>query len=166
MPSTRPLQSRQQLSLALYASRSRMELEDIEPLVRQCRQRNHQAGITGVLGYTGTHFLQVIEGPVHTVASLMATIRADARHDSFRLLLNGMQRGRTFASWSLAWMPMEGACGLVDSLLTASTVDATRARGVVQHLARRVNEQRAWAHRQGVDGTPRGEVQTVGDPLR
>lgn len=166
MPSTYPLQGRQQLSLALYASRSRMDARDIEALVGQSRRRNQRDGITGVLGYTGTHFVQVVEGPAHTVASLMATIRADARHDSFRLLLNAMQRGRTFASWSLAWMPMEGADGLVGSLLTASTVDAARARGVVQHLARQVSEQRFWASVPGPESAPRIGSPAIGDSLR
>jgi hypothetical protein len=65
-----------------YASIPSTDLAMIEvPRIIACsRARNQQAGIGGVLVYTGADFLQVIEGPPAVAAGVWERIRRDPRH--------------------------------------------------------------------------------------
>jgi hypothetical protein len=62
---------------------------------------NSQNGITGVLFFTGQHFLQVIEGPGDAVDALMASIENDRRHHDIQILYSSTEHHRTLPAWNM-----------------------------------------------------------------
>ena len=75
---------------------------------------NVSCSITGVLGYAGGRFLQILEGPAASVAALYDRIAADPRHRDVRILSRGTVEGRTFGAWSMAFVGHGGAGRLFD----------------------------------------------------
>src|ERR1044072_1231819 len=65
-----------------YTSLARLDLEasDLEAIHRTAREANALEGITGLLIFNGTHFLQIIEGAPHAIDELVERLRRDRRH--------------------------------------------------------------------------------------
>lgn len=76
---------------------------DLEVLLRQSRDYNAKASITGMLLYKDGNFMQVLEGPERAVRDLYEKIRADPRHRGEVLLHEGDLRERRFPGWSMAY---------------------------------------------------------------
>lgn len=91
----------------LYISRCTVEpvwtATMVETLVAQAVGRNASLGLTGALLFTGTHFLQALEGPPGALALMRATIAEDLRHTELVTLDEGTIQERRFAGWSLAY---------------------------------------------------------------
>ena len=53
-----------QLTSVTYTSLARLDLQssDLEDIHRPAREQNALEGVTGLLMFNGTHFLQIIEG--------------------------------------------------------------------------------------------------------
>ncbi len=87
----------------LYASRAvdTVDQEELQAILRQCKQGNPQHGITGVLCLSDGIFLQVLEGGRSAVNQLYKRIVADPRHADVELLLYQEIRERRFAGWSM-----------------------------------------------------------------
>ena len=68
----------------LYSSVSELnssnETDEIASIVKASIARNAQMGVTGALIYTGSHFIQALEGDEEQVEELMRSIVADSRH--------------------------------------------------------------------------------------
>jgi hypothetical protein len=65
----------------IYASSPRIPPHaEILDIVRASERNNSRLGCSGVLFFSTSEYLQVIEGPEDSVAKLMETIRADERH--------------------------------------------------------------------------------------
>ena len=54
--------------------------EGCAAILAESSTQNAKMGITSLLLYSGQHFIQTIEGPVHTVGKLFLKILADNRH--------------------------------------------------------------------------------------
>ncbi|MDR3367745.1 BLUF domain-containing protein [Rhodoferax sp.] len=91
----------------LYASRA-VDVcpEIIEAILHECRSRNPNSGITGVLCYGGGIFLQVIEGGRMTISQLYNQIQRDARHKDVVLLQYEEISERRFAGWTMGEVNM------------------------------------------------------------
>lgn len=87
----------------IYKSRAnqRIDWEFVSELVASCEESNHDAGITGVLLATETHFLQVLEGGVDDVNDLFMHIVRDPRHDDIRLISFDCVDTRLFGGWAM-----------------------------------------------------------------
>lgn len=75
----------------------------VEALVAHAVGRNASVGLTGALLFTGTHFLQALEGPPGALALMRATIAGDLRHTALVTLDEGSILVRRFEGWSLAY---------------------------------------------------------------
>ena len=75
----------------------------IEDIVEVGRSRNALLQITGALFFTGTHFAQLLEGPLGRIMALRSSIVADLRHENVVTVLDGRIEHRRFAGWSLAY---------------------------------------------------------------
>ncbi|NKJ42031.1 BLUF domain-containing protein [Novosphingobium sp. SG720] len=75
----------------------------VDALVAQAVARNAQLALTGALLFTGSHFVQALEGPEPALAMMRATICRDPRHAGIRTLDEGTLAQRRFADWSLAY---------------------------------------------------------------
>ncbi len=91
----------------LYASRAvdpgQAAIEDI---LTQSRMSNPNAGITGILCYSGEIFLQAIEGGRMAVSELYGHILKDARHKDVVLLHYEEISERRFGGWTMGQVNM------------------------------------------------------------
>lgn len=75
--------------------------QDLELLLEQSRTNNAAHGITGALLYRDGRFLQVLEGSLLAVHTLMDRLRSDVRHTNVRVLLEEASPQRQFPDWSM-----------------------------------------------------------------
>ncbi|MBV9883509.1 MAG: BLUF domain-containing protein [Sphingomonadaceae bacterium] len=91
----------------LYVSVSTLtpeqEREEVDKIVGVAQRRNAELSVTGALIFTGTHFAQLLEGPVDGVDALMRSISRDPRHNSVTVVDTGEATRRLFPDWSMAY---------------------------------------------------------------
>ena len=87
----------------IYKSRAnqRIDWEFVSELVARSEDSNEDAGITGVLLATETHFLQVLEGGFDDVNELFVRIVRDPRHDNIQLIAFDCVDSRLFGGWAM-----------------------------------------------------------------
>lgn len=86
-----------------YTSRASLDLEagDLEEIHRTAREVNALEGITGLLIFNGTHFLQIVEGAPEAIEDLVERLRRDPRHHGFEIRDERSVEHRSFPSWSM-----------------------------------------------------------------
>ena len=86
-----------------YTSLARLDLEadDLEAIHRIARNANALDGITGLLIFNGTHFLQIIEGQPQAIDELVEKLRRDPRHSGVEIRDQRMVEARSFPDWSM-----------------------------------------------------------------
>ena len=86
-----------------YTSLARLDLtaEDLESIHRTAREINALDGITGVLIFNGTHFLQIVEGAPNAIDDLVERLRRDPRHSGFEIRNEHEVDQRSFPDWSM-----------------------------------------------------------------
>jgi len=86
-----------------YTSLASLDLtaRDIEDIHRTAVELNALDGITGVLVFNGTHFLQVIEGSASAIDDLVERLRRDRRHSSLEIRDERTIAERSFPDWSM-----------------------------------------------------------------
>lgn len=91
------------LKLLTYTSHASLDLtaSDLEDIHRTARENNALEGITGLLVFNGTHFLQFIEGDADAIDSLVERLRRDSRHNGLEIHEEGTPAERSFPSWSM-----------------------------------------------------------------
>lgn len=91
----------------LYASRcalpSAWAKRAVEDIVAQSIPRNAGLDVTGALLFTGSRFVQFLEGPVDSIVAIRRSILADKRHHDIVTFLSGGRAERVFSNWSLAY---------------------------------------------------------------
>lgn len=86
-----------------YTSRASLDLEasDLEAIHRTARQANALDGVTGLLIFNGTHFLQIIEGVPNAIDELIERLRRDPRHSALEVRDERAIDQRSFPDWSM-----------------------------------------------------------------
>lgn len=86
-----------------YTSLARLDLEssDLEAIHRTAREVNALEGITGLLIFNGTHFLQIIEGAPNAIDDLIQRLRRDPRHSGLEVRDERSVGARSFPDWSM-----------------------------------------------------------------
>ena len=98
------------LSRLVYSSRSALKgtaedcLAGVANILRASRANNPKAGLTGVLLFDGTTFLQVLEGPIAEIERLHETIARDRRHEEITLIDLVSIEVRDYDAWSMAFL--------------------------------------------------------------
>lgn len=72
-------------------------------LLLECRSKNEKRGVTGMLLYGNSTFLQVIEGEDDVIDSLVSRIEADPRHDRIQTLHRRSIKEREYGDWSMGF---------------------------------------------------------------
>jgi len=87
----------------IYKSQSAQEmtLDLIRDIATPSEIRNEQAGLTGVLLATRTHYLQVVEGTFEEVNSVFQRIVKDDRHFDLKLIGFSVIDARLFGGWGM-----------------------------------------------------------------
>jgi hypothetical protein len=86
-----------------YTSLARLDLQasDLEAIHRTAREANALEGITGLLIFNGTHFLQIIEGAPNAIDELVERLRRDPRHHGLEIRDERNIDSRSFPDWSI-----------------------------------------------------------------
>ena len=86
-----------------YTSLARLDLgaEDLNAIHRTARELNSLDGITGLLVFNGTHFLQIVEGAEQAIDDLVERLRRDPRHTGLEVRDERKVEGRSFPGWSM-----------------------------------------------------------------
>jgi hypothetical protein len=87
----------------IYKSRAnqRIDWKLVNDLIAGSEASNLEAGITGVLLATETHFLQVLEGGFDDVNELFMHIVRDPRHEKIQLIAFDCVESRLFGGWAM-----------------------------------------------------------------
>jgi hypothetical protein len=80
-----------------------MDPDDLRVLLLATRERNHAAGLTGMLLHAGGHFIQTLEGPDEAVAATFARIQRDTRHRHVHVALREEIEAPAFPDWSMGF---------------------------------------------------------------
>ena len=94
-----------ELCCLVYMSTAEQDLDadDLEKILKSSKRNNSGVAVTGLLLYSGEHFIQVLEGAAETVAEVFAgRISEDPRHSKIVLLIHEGIEERSFDSWSMA----------------------------------------------------------------
>lgn len=117
-----------------YTSFARLDLtgEDLEAIHRTASQVNALEGISGLLIFNGTHFVQIIEGSANAVADLVERLRRDPRHSGLEIRDEREIEARSFGGWSMELVRVSGtyleAKETIRNRLPASISTAVRDR--------------------------------------
>ena len=86
-----------------YTSLARLDLgpDDLEAIHRTARELNALDGITGLLVFNGTHFLQIVEGSQPAIDDLLSRLRRDTRHTGIEVRDERSVSARSFPDWSM-----------------------------------------------------------------
>ncbi len=92
------------LSQLIYVSKRTKDCyeRDIEQILERSVANNQKLGVTGVLLYSQSRFLQYIEGDFRTIMTLYEKIKKDERHyDATMIALMPISK-RVFPNWQMA----------------------------------------------------------------
>ena len=91
------------LTSLTYTSLARLDLDtsDLEQIHRTARELNALDGVTGLLVFNGTHFLQIIEGAPNAIDELVERLRRDPRHSGLEVRDERIVDRLSFADWSM-----------------------------------------------------------------
>jgi hypothetical protein len=87
----------------MYISKATVAVpeKELKEMLAQWRKNNEKEDITGMLLYSGDHFVQLIEGPVENLKKLFHKISQDYHHTSIIKLADGKITHRLFADWTM-----------------------------------------------------------------
>ena len=90
----------------LYSSKSpnRLSDTDLTKLLSQSRKNNQLVNVNGILCYSQTDFIQVLEGPENAVINLYQKILTDDRHHECKLLNICLSNKYIFKNWSMGYI--------------------------------------------------------------
>ena len=87
----------------IYVSRvaRSVRFSDVEAIAHSAIARNTANGLTGMLLYTPSHFIQVLEGEERLVNETVARIQQDKRHSELRVIDAREVDAREFDVWAM-----------------------------------------------------------------
>lgn len=93
----------------LYVStaEARLTAEDLDAILGAAQINNAANGLTGLLVFTGTQFMQLLEGPRDAVEAVFAAICNDPRHDAVARLIAEPAPERSCPDWAMALRVIE-----------------------------------------------------------
>lgn len=87
----------------IYVSRAAPGLkpDDLDRIHHSAINLNALDGITGLLVYNGTHFLQIVEGTPDAIDDLLERLRRDPRHNDLNVRDEAIVTSASFPDWSM-----------------------------------------------------------------
>jgi hypothetical protein len=118
----------------IYRSRvaRQVRFADAEAIARAAAERNQRVQITGLLLYTPSYFLQVLEGEQGAIRKTMQRIARDVRHADIQVLDEREVAAREFGNWGMAARFLGTQSDEIESLDGAGALELLRAQAVVE----------------------------------
>jgi hypothetical protein len=91
------------LSQLIYVSnrKSTCTPAEIDKILMSCEKNNPPLNITGVLLYSDSKFIQLVEGEAKVIVDLYDKIKKDARHANPVMISYGPIKEKSFPSWHM-----------------------------------------------------------------
>jgi Sensors of blue-light using FAD len=86
-----------------------ISIADVDSIHRTARDLNAIDGVTGMLVFNGTHFLQIIEGGDTAIEDLLERLRRDPRHSGLEVRDDRVIHERSFPDWSMELVRVRSA---------------------------------------------------------
>lgn len=101
------------LKTLTYTSRARLDLAeaDLAAIQQTARHLNALDGISGLLLFNGSRFLQIVEGAEDAIDNLVERLRMDPRHSAFELRDERYVDRRSFPDWSMELVRVSAGYG-------------------------------------------------------
>ncbi len=80
-----------------------MTTDDLMDILNNARLNNVCIGVSGMLLYTGTEFIQILEGEEKVIEELLDLIKKDPRHRDFRIIEKKKITKRDYAEWTMGF---------------------------------------------------------------
>ena len=80
-----------------------MTSDDLMNILNNSRLNNACTGVSGMLLYTGSEFIQILEGEDKVIEDLLDTIKHDPRHRDFRIIEKKKITNREYAEWTMGF---------------------------------------------------------------
>ena len=74
---------------------------EIENILNSCKKNNPPLNITGVLLYSDTKFIQLVEGEAKVIMDLYDKIKKDDRHSNPMMISYNPIKEKSFPSWHM-----------------------------------------------------------------
>lgn len=99
------------LTSVTYVSRAASDLTDdgVFKIYKDALENNSFDGITGLLVYDGTSFVQIIEGTEQALLDLFQRLKRDARHGELIIVDEREIKERSFRDWSMKLLRIDRA---------------------------------------------------------
>lgn len=91
-------------SQSLLPGMAEERLLALDGILQHAREKNAQAGLTGVLLFDGETFLQLVEGSMPGLENLYATLACDSRHENIDLIDLMPIGTREYGRWDMAFL--------------------------------------------------------------
>ncbi len=133
------------LKTLTYTSRARLDLgdEDLAAIHQTARHLNALDGISGLLLFDGSRFLQILEGAEDAVDNLVERLRMDPRHLAFEVRDERFVERRSFPDWSMELIRVSSGYGNARDEVAAALPAAVAPP--VRELALRMSGEMAAA---------------------
>lgn len=133
------------LKTLTYTSRARLDLgdEDLAAIHQSARHLNALDGISGLLLYDGSRFLQIVEGTEDAVDNLVDRLRMDPRHSAFEVRDERFVDRRSFPDWSMELVRM--SAGYRNAKVELATILPLAVAAPVRELVVRMSGELAAA---------------------
>lgn len=77
--------------------------DDLMDILNGARTNNVNIGVSGMLLFTGSNFIQTLEGDEKVVEDLISTIKKDPRHKDLRVIEKKKITSREYAEWTMGF---------------------------------------------------------------
>ncbi|MBD2179101.1 BLUF domain-containing protein [Pseudanabaena sp. FACHB-1998] len=106
----------------IYVSQSvsNLEYSDLVDILEKSERNNKVVGITGMLSFGDSMFLQVLEGSRRTISQTYNRILLDKRHVNAELIDFSEIEHRDFGAWSMKVVQIDNQMGVRDLILKHS----------------------------------------------
>ena len=96
---------------AIYISSASTDFDpdSLSEIARRSSINNKPLNVTGMLLYSGTHFLQVLEGEEFLVQFVMKRIKNDTRHIDLEVIMDSPVEERNFSDWYMGALDISGS---------------------------------------------------------
>ena len=91
------------LSQLVYVSnrKSNCTREEIDHILASCEKNNPSLNVTGILLYSDSKFIQLVECEARTLMNLYDKIKMDERHSNPMMISYGPIKEKSFLSWHM-----------------------------------------------------------------
>ncbi|HET9641032.1 MAG TPA: BLUF domain-containing protein [Allosphingosinicella sp.] len=133
------------LKTLTYTSRARLDLtdQDLAAIHQTARHLNALDGISGLLLFDGSRFLQIVEGAEDAVDNLVERLRMDPRHSAFELRDERHVERRSFPDWSMEMLRV--CAGYGNAKDEVATILPATVAAPVRELVLRMSGEMATA---------------------